>query len=367
MLIVRGTKKFRDRVRGPAIGVDVVAGSTLGEWFATALFWRPHAALLVNERTLVPVVMPLAPAASALDRIPAAIEAVLRAHGVRDEFVAAEVAAMAEVRLGPTNNRSVLGVMNEFTELGTAYWQRGLRDYVELSLELSRVPLGPLRAREGAPDLELAAHAGSSTPRATRRHLRVVPPPAPTGTVFQLKATILETSPPVWRRVLVPADVTLDGLHEIVQAAFGWWNYHLHEFEIGRSRYGVPDPDDDWDPPLDERDVRLDSVATEGSRFRYTYDFGDDWGHQIVVEKVFPADPTLQVPACVDGRRACPPEDCGGPWGYQELLTILGDPDHPERSARLEWIGGAFDPDAFDPSEFGDALRLGGSARFRSR
>ena len=165
--------------------------------------------------------------------------------------------------------------------------------------------------------------------------------------------------------MLVDGSSTLDHVHEVIQAAFGWWNYQLHEFEVGRTRYGVPDPDEDWgEPRRDERRTCLDAIASEGSTFRYTYDFGDGWEHRVVVEKVLPASSVATVPACIDGRRACPPEDCGGTWGYRELLEILADPSHPEHDERTEWLGRPFDPEAFDPSEFEDNLRNGRLAVF---
>jgi hypothetical protein len=183
--------------------------------------------------------------------------------------------------------------------------------------------------------------------------------------VFQLKVTLQDTKPPIWRRVLVEGSATLDHVHEVIQAAFGWWNYHLHEFEVGRTRYGVPDPEEDWgEPPRDERRTRLDAIAGEGSTFRYTYDFGDGWEHRVAVEKVVPASSVATVPACIDGRRACPPEDCGGTWGYRELLAILSDPNHPEHDERRDWLGRPFDPEAFDPTEFEDNLRNGRLAVF---
>ncbi len=152
---------------------------------------------------------------------------------------------------------------------------------------------------------------------------------------------------------------TLGQLHEAIQAAFGWWNYHLHEFEVGANRYGIPDPQwQDWGPPVvDERTVRLDAVARSGSRFEYRYDFGDDWRHKILVEDIRPVDAAVTLPTCVDGRRACPPEDCGGTWGYRQLLEILADPHHPEHQERRDWIGGPFDSAAFDPREFDTNLR----------
>jgi hypothetical protein len=365
MLVVRGTKKLRDRVKGPPADAEDVSTNELGDWFATALFWRPQVALLVNTRTFIPVFMELAPAATLLDRAPAAIEEVLRRHGVGDAFLAAERAAMADVRVAPTNDRSVLGVMNEFAFLGE-HQSMDPVDLVQLSLRLADTPVGPLHERTGFPDRELAAIVAEAGPLAEviplHRYRTVDAPafsPSPASDVmYQLKVTLHDTKPPVWRRVLVDGASTLDQVHEVIQAAFGWWNYHLHEFEIGQTRYGVPDPDEDWGPPTtDERGVALDTVASEGSKFEYVYDFGDWWRHKIVVEKVLPADAATTVPACIGGRRACPPEDCGGTWGYRELIEILGDPTHPEHDDRREWIGRPFEPETFDPSEFEENLR----------
>jgi len=373
VLVVRGTKKLRDRVKGaPAVDGDA-STTALGDWFATALFWRPQAALLVNSRTLLPVFTELAPAATLLDRVPGAIEAVLDRHGVADAFVDAERDAMSEVRIGPTNDRSVVGVMNEFAFHGEFLWKDGLQDLETLSLRMASLILGPLQHRSGSPDRELTAVVGGTEPLATviafpSQTAAADPAPTTSGngaSVYQLKVTLLDTKPPIWRRVLVDGSGTLDHLHEVIQAAFGWWNCHLHEFEVGRTRYGVPDPDEDWgEPPRDERRTRLDAIAGEGTSFRYTYDFGDGWGHRIVVEKVLSASTGAVVPACVDGRRACPPEDCGGTWGYRQLLEILADPAHPEHDERREWLGRAFDPEAFDPGEFEDNLRDGRLAVF---
>jgi hypothetical protein len=144
--------------------------------------------------------------------------------------------------------------------------------------------------------------------------------------------------------------------HEVIQAAFGWWNYHLHEFEIAHRRYGVPDSDFAFGPPtIDERTTRLTDVAGEVTSFHYTYDFGDDWRHKITVEKVDPAGHGTTVPDCIAGRRACPPEDCGGPGGYQDLLASLtGDPASGDD--RIDFDGHDFDPGGFDPGDF--ALNL---------
>lgn len=123
-------------------------------------------------------------------------------------------------------------------------------------------------------------------------------------------------------------------------------------------RYGIPDPEFSFGSPIsDERRVTLDAIAKAATSFTYTYDFGDDWRHDVTVEKVLPAEDTITVPACIDGRRACPPEDCGGPWGYEQLLAILADPNHPEHESWREWIDGPFDPNRFDPNTFDETFR----------
>jgi len=155
--------------------------------------------------------------------------------------------------------------------------------------------------------------------------------------------------------VEVPSHVNLEELHRIIQAAMGWLDYHLHSFEIGDRRYQLPDEEDAGldDPPLDERDLTLRELP-RGTRFRYEYDFGDSWIHDIRVERVHESDDDLAL--CSDGARACPPEDCGGVGGYENLLQILSEPEHSEYEETLAWLGGSFDPDAFRLQAVNSAL-----------
>jgi len=175
--------------------------------------------------------------------------------------------------------------------------------------------------------------------------------------VLQVKVTLAGVSkPPVWRRLLVPADVRLDRLHGVIQAAMGWEDYHMHVFSTASGEYGLPDPELGF---RDERKVTLARLLeAPGDRVRYTYDFGDGWEHEIVLEKVLARDPAQRYPACVAGRSACPPEDCGGPWGYENLREALADPAHPEHPDMVEWLeaGSEFDPAAFDVEAVNESL-----------
>nr|MDT0656884.1 plasmid pRiA4b ORF-3 family protein [Micromonospora sp. DSM 115978] len=165
--------------------------------------------------------------------------------------------------------------------------------------------------------------------------------------IFQLRVSLADVSPAVWRRVLVPGGYTLDRLHRVFQHVMGWQDCHLHSFDIDGLQYGVPDPEGEL-TLRDELDCRLDAVLTKGSRFRYTYDFGDWWEHEAAVEDVFGADADARYPVCVAGERACPPEDVGGAYGYRGFLAALADPAHPDHRAMRDWIGREFDPEWFD-------------------
>jgi Plasmid pRiA4b ORF-3-like protein len=174
--------------------------------------------------------------------------------------------------------------------------------------------------------------------------------------IYQLRVSLADVTPVVWRRVQLPGGFTLDRLHRVIQYAMGWQDYHLHSFEVDGVQYGEPDPDGEL-ALRDELDVRLDAVAAKGSRFLYTYDFGDWWEHEIVVEDVFGAEPDERYPVCVAGERACPPEDVGGAFGYAELLAALEDPAHPRHEPMRSLVGGAFDPGAFEPDRATTLLR----------
>ena len=176
--------------------------------------------------------------------------------------------------------------------------------------------------------------------------------------LYRLHVELLDISPSIWRRLRVPGWITLAKLHLVLQAAMGWTNSHLHQFEIAGTDYGVPD--DEWPELVVVDDRRVTLAAAIGAKvtdFRYEYDFGDGWEHSIHVEAHEPVENHVQHLLCLAGANACPPEDVGGPGGYADFLEALDDPQHPEHDAYLSWCGGAFDREGFDLNSVNSALR----------
>jgi hypothetical protein len=199
------------------------------------------------------------------------------------------------------------------------------------------------------------AHPNFSPPRSK------MAPRKQTQSVYQLKITLRDIRPPIWRRVQVRSDSTLGHLHWVIQFSMGWTNSHLHSFSIQGVDYGVLLPELGFDEMgvEDEQSVKLSKVIPgEKFKFSYLYDFGDSWEHEILVEKVLEADPEINYPICIKAQRACPPEDCGGAWGYQEFIEAIQDADHPEHEEMLEWVGGVFDPEEAELNEINPLLKM---------
>ena len=185
-----------------------------------------------------------------------------------------------------------------------------------------------------------------------------MPAPVPTS-IYQIKVTLMGSKPPIWRRILVPDTTTLFLLHNILQVVMGWMNSHLHHFFINGEFYGEPLDDEFGDMKTkDEARFKLNQlVSGKGFRFVYEYDFGDSWLHDLVIEKILPSENGVYYPVCIAGKQACPPEDVGGVWGYQDFLKAIANPKHPEHKDLLEWIGGSFDAEYFNLEEVNIQLR----------
>ncbi len=247
-------------------------------------------------------------------------------------------------------------------ELIESLWESDHADTVRvLELLAARHP-DPTAAKAAQKALMRARSnqiAGGQPTKAGRRR----PPTKSTvdarsSAAYELKITLLDTEPPIWRRVQVPGSVKFPQLHAVIQTAMGWTGSHLHEFEVDGIRYGNPDPDYGAGV-ISETKVRLADVAGEGDRLEYLYDFGDGWLHDVLVEKVLPTAKGKPKPkaACLDGRRACPPEDVGGPPGFADFLEAYGEPAHEDYQHYREWVGENYDPLAFDADEVTGYLR----------
>ncbi len=180
-----------------------------------------------------------------------------------------------------------------------------------------------------------------------------MPPKKTIAPVFRLKVTLVRVEPPVWRRVRVPGDIKLHVFHQLLQVLMGWDDCHLHRFLINGQEFAPKWSEYEMTKVRDERRTTLErAVKLAGKSFAYVYDFGDGWNHDIIVEGTLPWEKGNWVPVCLDGAGACPPEDCGGPHGYEELLKAVADTSHKRHEELNEWLNGErnipFDPNRFD-------------------
>jgi hypothetical protein len=182
--------------------------------------------------------------------------------------------------------------------------------------------------------------------------------------VYQLKITIKDIEPPIWRRIVIPSSITFFKFHKIIQAAFGWQDYHLFAFELADCLVDIPDPTFEGMNRLPEKNakrVKIDEYIIAGTSFIYQYDFGDNWEHEVIIEKITEAEEGIHYPVYIDGARHRPPEDVGGTWGYETFLEAITDKDHEEYNEMLVWAekdtgGRKFDPEYFYLNEVNRAL-----------
>lgn len=218
--------------------------------------------------------------------------------------------------------------------------------------------------------IEGDAKPSSEMPVSTNKNKQKKNQEAPEN-IFQLKITLKGTKPPIWRKVLVPNGITFYKLHKIIQIVFGWLDEHLFEFKFNDKTIGLPDPEAaamemiftrrKKTLTLNAKKTKIDNILLKGSKFKYIYDFGDNWEHTVIVEKILEPDNEMHYPCCIDGSRRRPPEDIGGISGYEEFVEIVNDPEHPEYDDMLLWAeedsgDGRYDPEDFNLTEINKAL-----------
>ncbi len=175
--------------------------------------------------------------------------------------------------------------------------------------------------------------------------------------IYQLQITLKDSNPKIWRKILTISNVTLSEFHKIVKHTMGWTGSHSYRFENGNDRFAPQDFD--LANTNDSAKTSLDSLLQkENDKIKYVYDFDDNWKHEIILEKVLPFTSETKLPLCLDGKRACPPDNCGGIFGYEELLETISNPKHPDFDETIEWVGENFDPEYFDLAEVNHELKF---------
>lgn len=394
MINLRCTKKLLQHLGQKPAREEAEPTSALGDWFGNVVVgpMGPLFILITNERSLISVV--LRPDADVLGEFRRRVIALLRRLDLPKPLIERETFHLQQICIAKTNNRRVLGSMNDASfqaEVGlfearasvdevedglaeNLYAMVGYQRPVELLRELLGAPPEPERPRRWLSLVEPAAPSvheevdGAAPPSAALPDELTKPLTAEALTdratlllrkpIYQLRLGLVGVEPEVWRRVLVTGNITLGRLHEAIQVCMGWEDYHLHEFHLSDGqrfgRQGIEEFDDEVE---DERRARLRRLLPEvGSELRYLYDFGDDWVHRVVVEAILTPQEAGRTPRCIDGARACPPEDVGGPGGYAHYLQALADPRHSEHRTMKEW-GGPFDPAALDLEHVNRQLR----------
>ncbi len=292
--------------------------------------------------------------------------------GWGESFMRPEFAAGADVLLSALHGRGGAVGLDELFGLA---WDAATAPYVlddatEQQLDTAR----GVNDRDVRRTLAVLARLGAVTLTEDSAELtaigrygtrRVRGEPEPGDPVHRITVTLAEVAdPPVWRRLLIPAAMPLSRVHDVIQTAMGWQDHHLHSFTDGTRTYGHPDPELGF---VDERTVRFGDLDVDRGGIGYSYDFGDGWEHEIVVEAAGVAEPGERYPRCIGGEGACPPEDCGGPSGYEHLRKILANPGDEEHGHMVTWMGlehaGEFDPAAFDIETVNRQLVTLGSPR----
>lgn len=362
MLLLRCTGKLRKAMALEEAGLYVgkAPASPLDTWYVNLLrISRRKCVLFTHGETLFSFLSFDAskPRLKHLDKV---FREVLKEVMVQERFEPSAISQLQsgneEVRYAKTDNRSVLGSMNDLASLYEHHILRGGGvddcDIPATILKLNRVPFSRLGG-----SYAIEKFAGLLGVQRLVRIDELPVAPAGSGAVYQLLVNLRGSEPAVWRRLLVQ-DTTLDKLSDYLIAAMGWMGGHLHVFTAGGQHFSIPDPEWYGENLLDESTVKLsDIVSVKQSGFIYEYDLGDSWQHEVVVEHIGPPEPGRRYPICLEGALACPPEDVGGIGGFYEFLQAIGDRSHPEHKYLLEWAGGGYDPEAFDLIQTNRALQ----------
>ncbi len=332
MLVIRCTAKLLKRT-----GVGRVEGASttrLGDWFATIVnVGRERFVLFVSERSRLPIIVRARGVAQLGGLLIDALTPVLEGLGLSDEAIQRETGEMREWVFAPTNNRSVVGSLTDFSQ--ALEWHISREHDADLTDLAMRMSETPITALNDFVDRMTIAAFGTEAETSS----------APIRT-YRCKVTLDDSRPAIWRRFDVPADISLADLHRVLLVVMGWTGTHLHMFEKDGTAYGTNNPAFGMEF-VSERHTRLDRVLNApGSRLQYLSDFGDEWSHEIVLEAIVESD--SRVARVLEGERACPPDSIGGMPRYEWFLRLLADPTHPDRTEAMQWAGGHFNPDAYD-------------------
>ena len=404
-MIIRLSTKLATKLKVKTAGKLPLYQNSMADWSAHLFnVGRTQYVIITNTQSLYSVVVPgrgMIDSSHFIEGVLACIRETMDADGLADVFDKQIAPAIEAVQFSKALSRSVTGSMNDMIFHAKAWLSEDSHSPLETSNELNDIPFSSLYYNKPRKVLQFLAGTSGSTNASTKNSpngneriqnkalsgndrsevlgsVKGVGKPKPMsqkkgkaktnamltasqGVVYQFKITLKESNPAIWRRIQV-RDCTLDQLHEHIQSAMGWFNCHLHQFDIKKELFADPELFDGEFEGVDSTRTMVSDVVPKTSKrfaFSYLYDFGDSWEHEILFEGIKPAESGSKYPLCLEGTRACPPEDVGGVWGFQNFMAAIKNPKHEEHESFLEWCGGKFSPDQFDPAKATKKMRKG--------
>ncbi|GKT12965.1 MAG: integrase/recombinase XerD [Thiomicrorhabdus sp.] len=352
--------------------------TVLGNWYINEFFLeRKKWFIFMNEKTLLSFVIPGIKKSNLKhfpDPLIKGLDQLLGLMEFDEQTIDKVFAGYDEIQYTKTADKKILGNLNEITGLYKSIIQtEGGLSHVDLGAVIFSINQFPQRNLDWKCAIDAIKKQLLASPPSPSQMLKDSPdelkvdlPQKKTKNVqvlrsiYQIKMTLTGSQPPIWRRVLVHSSIRLSQFHAVIQSSMGWFDCHLHQFEKEGISYGMQDDEfgADFGSELnDENSYKLsDLLKAEKESMNYEYDFGDGWQHKIVLEKILPFDAASKLATCIKGVRACPPEDCGGIWGFQNLLEIISNPSHPEHYDMLSWLDIPFDEKYFSLSETNELL-----------